>query len=52
MLPPAAVNYFIMELELLGICVNINQFKHLLAKADLYCAVDNFALTYIVKSKM
>ena len=32
MLSPSAVNYLITELELIGLCVNINQFKHLLAK--------------------
>ena len=34
-IPPAAMNYLITEIELLGLCVNINQFKHLLAKVDL-----------------
>ena len=33
-LPSAAVNYSIKELKLLDLCVNINQFKHLLAKVD------------------
>ena len=52
MLPPAAVNYLITELESLGLCVNINQFKHLLTKIDFDCTVDHLALTYIIKSKI
>ena len=44
-------NYSIVELELLGLYVNINQFKHLLAKADFGCAVDHLALSYIMKGK-
>ena len=31
-LPHAAVNYLITVLELLGLCVNISPFRHLLAK--------------------
>ena len=33
-LQPAAMIYFITKLELLGLCVNISQFKQLLAKVD------------------
>ena len=51
-LPPAAVNYSIRELELIGLCVNINQFKHLLAKVDFDCTVDHLALTYIISLKI
>ena len=40
-----------MELELLGLCVNINQLKHLLEKVDFDCTVDHLPLTYIIKSK-
>ena len=50
-LPPATANYSITELELLGLCVNISQFKHLLAKVDFNCMVDNLALTYIMGNK-
>ena len=40
-----------MELDLLGLCVNFNQFKHLLVEVDFDCTVDHLTLTYIVKSK-
>ena len=50
-LSPEAVNYSVIELELLGLCVNINQFKHLFTGVDFDCTVDNLALTYIMKSK-
>ena len=49
--PPSAVNHSIAELELLGLCVNINQFKHLHAKVDFDHTVDHLALTYIKNSK-
>ena len=47
-LPSAVVNYSVMELKLIGICGNIDQFKHLLAKVDFDYTVDHLALTYIV----
>ena len=50
-LPLVLVNYSITELELLYFCVNISQFKHLLAKVDSDCTADNLAFTYIMKSK-
>ena len=50
-LPPAAVMYSTTDLELLGLCVNISQSKHLLAKLDLGCTIDHLTLTYIMKSK-
>ena len=40
-LPPAAVNYSITEVELLGLCVNISQFKYQLAKVNIDCTVDH-----------
>ena len=46
----AAVNYSITELELLGLIVNINLFKHLLAKVDFDWGVHHLTLTYIMKS--
>ena len=49
-LPPAALSYSMTELELLASCVNISQFKHLLAKVDFAFTVDHLALTYIMKS--
>ena len=45
------MNYSITELELLGICVNISQFKHILANVDFDYSVDHLAETYIMKSK-
>ena len=50
-LPHAAVNYSPAELEPVGLCVNISQFKHLLVKVDFDCKVDHLALTSIMKSK-
>ena len=51
-LPPAAAVYYLnIELEWLGLCVNMRQFKHLLQKVDFDYTVDNLALTYIMKSK-
>ena len=44
-LPPAAVYYSIIELELLGLCVNISRFKYLFAKVDFDCTVDHLVLT-------
>ena len=45
------MNYLITELELLGLCVNISQLKHLHAKTDFDCIVDHLGLTYIMKIK-
>ena len=50
-MPPPA-NYSFMELELLGLCVNISQSKHLHAKVDFSCTADHLLLTYIMKSKL
>ena len=50
-LPSTAVNYLIRELELLGLCVIISQFKYFLAKTDFDCTVDHLPLTFIRKSK-
>ena len=47
--PPTAVNYSITKLEILGLHVNIHQFKQFLAKIDFDPAIDHFALTYIMK---
>ena len=49
---PAAVNYSITELELLGLCVNISKFKQQLAKGDFDCTVDHLAIAYIMESKI
>ena len=48
---PAAVNYSIIEIELLSLNVNINQFKHILAKVDFDFTMDHLALSYIMKRK-
>ena len=50
-LPPTAANYLIIELELLGLCVNISQFQHLLPKVNFDRMVNHLAQTYIMKSK-
>ena len=34
----------------MGLCLNISQFKHLLAKVDFDFKVDHLALIYIIKS--
>ena len=49
--PSAAVNYSIAEVELLGLYVNITQFKQLPAKVDCDCTMDHLVLTYVMKSK-
>ena len=47
-----AANYYITELDFLGSCANMSQFKHLLLKEDIVCKVDHLALTYIMKVKL
>ena len=42
---------FNCRIRIVGLCININQFKHLLVKVDFDCTVDHLALTYIMKSK-
>ena len=46
-LPPAAANYSITGLQLLGLCVNIGQFIHFLVKVYHECTVDHVALTHM-----
>ena len=43
----ATVNYSITEVELLGLCINISQFKHFHAKVDFECILHQLSLTYI-----
>ena len=50
-LPSAAVNYSITELGVLGLCVNISQFKHLLVKVNFDGTEDYLAFTYIMENK-
>ena len=51
-LPEAAKNYFITELELCGLAINIASFVHLLKRVDFDAIVDHLALTHIIKSKV
>ena len=51
-LSSATVHYLITKLELLGLCVNSSQFKHVLAKVDFDCAVDHLVLVYVMKEKL
>ena len=50
-LPEAARNYFITELEMCGLAINITSFAHLLKKVDFDAIVDQLALVHILKSK-
>ena len=50
-LPEAARNYFITELELCGLAINIAHFSHLLKRIDFDTIVDHLALTHIIKRK-
>ena len=50
-LPEAAKNYSITELELCGLAINIASFAHLPKKVDFDAIVDHLALTHIIKSK-
>ena len=51
-LPEAAKSYYIIELELCGLAINIASFAHLLKRVDFDAIVDHLALTYIIKSKV
>ena len=42
---------FKTELEILGLCVNVSKFKHLLANIDIDYTVDHLTVTYIMKVK-
>ena len=50
-LPEAAKNYFITELELSGLVINIASISNLLKRVDFDAIVDHLALTHIIKSK-
>ena len=50
-LPSACVNYSVTELEMTGLTININMWKHLLHGVEFDCAVDHSAIPYIMKSK-
>ena len=47
----AAKNYFITELEMCGLAMNITTFSHLLKKVDFNAVVDHLAITHIMRSK-
>ena len=51
-LPEAAKSYYITELELCGLAINIASFAHLLKRVDFDAKVDHLALTHIIKSKV
>ena len=51
-LSEAAKSYFIIELELCGLVINIASFSHLLKRVDFDAIVVHLALMHIVKSKM
>ena len=51
-LPEAAKNYSITELELCGLAINIASFSHLLKRVDFDVIADHLALTHIIKSKV
>ena len=50
-LPEAVKSYFITDLELCGLAINIASFSHLLKRVDFDTIVDHFALTPIIKIK-
>ena len=51
-LPEAACNYSITELEMCGLAKNIASFAHLLRKVDFDAVVDHLAITQIMRSKV
>ena len=48
---PKAANYFITELEMCRLAMNITTFLHLLKKVDFDAVVDHLAITHIMRSK-
>ena len=50
-LPEAVRSYWITELELCGLAINIASFWHLLKRVDFDAIVDHLALTHIIKVK-
>ena len=50
-MPEAAKNYFITELEMCRLAMNIATFSHLLKEVDLDTVVDHLAITHIMTSK-
>ena len=50
-LPEAAKNYSITELEMCGLAINITSFAHILKRLDFDALVDHLALVHILKRK-
>ena len=50
-LPDAAKNYFITELEMCGLAINVASFVHLLKNVDFDAMVDHLALVHILQCK-
>ena len=50
-MPEAAKNYFITELEMCRLAMNIATFSHLLKKVDLDVVVNHLAIIHIMRSK-
>ena len=50
-LPEAAKSYFITELELCGLAINIVSFSHLLKRVAFDAIMDHLVLTHIIRSK-
>ena len=51
-MPEAAKNYSITELEMCGLAINIASFAHLLKRVHFDAVVDYLAIVQIMKSKM
>ena len=51
-LPQSAKNFRVMELELMGLLVNIHGFMQLLCNRYFEVLVDHKAIKYMIKSKM
>ena len=50
-LPAPAINYSVTELEMTGMAVNTQLWRHLLHRVEFDCAVDHRAIPYIMKAK-
>ena len=50
-MPEAVKNYYITELEMCGLAMNITTYSHLLRKVDFDAVVDHLAITHIMRSK-
>ena len=50
-LPEATKSYFMTELELCGLAINISHFSHLLKRVDFDAIMDHLGLMHIIKSK-